>query len=84
MRCDVRKWICDAKLWLQGPKTQLGPLEKCSVVVDGPFGAAGTVMWLCAEHKKLVQQWNNKTITATVATDTAKKLAEQYTWPKCG
>ena len=54
------------------------------MVVDGPFGAPGTVMWLCAEHKKAVQQWNNKMITATLAKDVAKKLAEQYTWPKCG
>ena len=40
---------------VQSPK--IGPLERVTVMRDGcPFGDKGTVMWLCGEHKLLVDK----------------------------
>ena len=35
-----------------------GTLKQRSVAHDGPFGKAGTSLWLCGEHEELLDRWN--------------------------
>ena len=52
----------------------LGPLEQLSVHLDGPFGEAGTVLWLCPDHKRVVSAWNTRQATG----DEARLLAVRH------
>ena len=60
---------------------RLGPLTQCTVAVDGPFGAPGTVLWLCNDHAQLLSFWNNKEIDATVASKKAQQIMSAVRWP---
>ena len=53
---------------------RVGQLEKATVASSGPFGAAGTVMWVCAEHAALVKDWNEEEVGKKGATKRAGKL----------
>ena len=37
---------------------QVGPLRQVSVEKASPYGAAGTVLWLCEQHAQEVALWN--------------------------
>ena len=49
--------------------------------VDGPFGKAGTVMWVCPSHKALVQQWNDGEVDKEQAILKAKEIMLSVKWP---
>ena len=49
----------------------LGPLEQFSVHLNGPFGEAGTVLWLCPDHKRVVSAWNTRQLTVDEAREAA-------------
>ena len=50
----------------------MGPLECASVHDrDGPFGRSGTVMWLCEDHAKLLEDWNDRKLTEKEARERA-------------
>ena len=36
----------------------MGPLRQVSVQKASPYGAAGTVLWLCEQHAQEVAMWN--------------------------
>ena len=57
---------------------KVGPLEKVAVAVSGPFGAAGTELWVCAEHAALVRDWNEEEVGKKGAIKRAAKLIGEW------
>jgi hypothetical protein len=37
---------------------QVGPLRQYSISKAGPYGAVGTVLWLCDQHGQEVTKWH--------------------------
>ena len=52
-----------------------------SVAIDGPFGKAGSVMWVCPAHKRLIQDWNDEEVTKKNAVKKAADIMQQIKWP---
>ena len=37
----------------------IGGLGKVLITRDGPAGKAGTILWTCKSHAKLIREWND-------------------------
>ena len=59
----------------------LEPLHRCSVHSDGPYGHAGTVLWLCPAHTRLVAKWNDAELSPRDAIKAAVESTTTITWP---
>ena len=57
---------------------KVGLLEKVAVALSGPFGAAGTELWVCAEHAALVWDWNEEEVGKKGAIKRAAKLIGEW------
>lgn len=59
----------------------LGPLSQVSVTRDGPIGEAGTVLWVCKDHKQVLEAWNRNLMNEMLLTQRVSVLASQAMWP---